>query len=164
MKRPRTVQETNLPLRHAVATVAYRAAKALRGAPDNFSDFRAAEGSRSVGEILAHVCDLFDWVLSQARGKQRWRNSKPQSWSADSARLFSALTAFDEYLGSGAKVHAPPEKLFQGAVADALTHVGQIAMLRRLAGGRVLPENYYVAKVEIGRTGPDQNPAVMEFE
>jgi hypothetical protein len=163
MKTSRAAQESQLPLRHAVATVAYRGAKVLRGAPPNFSDFRAAKGSRSAGEILAHVCDLFDWALSQARGKERWRNSKPRSWSADSARFFTALTRFDKYLGSSA-LHAPAEKLFQGAIADALTHVGQIAMLRRLAGGRVLPENYYVAKIEIGRTGSDRNPAVMEFE
>jgi hypothetical protein len=164
MKKSRAAQASQFSLRHAVATVAYRGAKVLRGAPPNFSDFRAATGSRSAGEILAHVCDLFDWALSQARGKQRWQDSKPQSWSADSSRFFTALTAFDKYLGSSAKLHAPPEKLFQGAIADALTHVGQIAMLRRLGGGRVLPENYYVAKIEIGRTGSDQNPAVMEFE
>jgi hypothetical protein len=136
----------------------------LRGAPAKFSDFRAGEGSRSAGEILAHVCDLFDWALSQARGKQRWRNSKPQSWSADGERFFAAVTAFDEYLASGTKLHAPPEKIFQGAVADALTHVGQIAMLRRLAGARVRGENYYAAKIKIGRTGPDQNVPVMEFD
>jgi len=159
----KTNQESSLPLRHAVATLAYRAGKALRDAPDNFSDFRPAEGSRSAGEILAHICDLFDWALSQARGEERWRNSKPKAWSKDADRFFAALTAFDEYLASGAKLHAPPQKLFQGAVADALTHVGQIAMLRRLAGAHVRAENYSVAKIEMGRTGPDQNAPVSEF-
>jgi hypothetical protein len=164
MKKSRTVQQASLPLRHALATAAYRGAKVLRGAPPNFSEFRAGLGSRSAGEILAHLCDLMDWALSQARGKQRWVDSKPQSWTADSARFFAALTAFDKYLASGGKLHAPPERLFQGAVADALAHVGQIAMLRRLAGSRIVPENYYAAKIEVGRTGSDQNPAVMEFE
>jgi hypothetical protein len=157
------MDDSCVPLRHAVATVVYRAAKVLRRAPADFSSFRPGERSRSAGEILAHICDLLDWVLSQARGKQRWRNSKPQSWSEDSARFFAAATAFDEYLASGAELHAPAEKMFQGAIADALTHVGQIAMLRRLAGARVRGENYYLAKIEVGRTGPDQMAPVSEF-
>jgi hypothetical protein len=152
-----------LPLRHAVATLAYRGAKALRGAPADFSGFRPGRGSRSAGEILAHIGDLLDWALSIARGKERWRNSKVRSWADDSARFFAALTAFDEYLQSDRELHATAERLFQGAIADALTHVGQINMLRRLAGARVRGENYYVAKIEAGRTGPDQPAPVGEF-
>src|SRR5215510_4790652 len=96
-----TMRSDNLSLRHAVATIAYRAVKALRRAPADFTEFRAGETSRSAGAILAHMCDLLDWALSQARGKQRWRNSKPASWTQDTERFFSALTAFDEYLASG---------------------------------------------------------------
>jgi hypothetical protein len=156
--------EASLSLRHAVATLAYRAAKALRDAPEGFSDFRASAGSRSAGEILAHLGDLFDWGLSQAQGKERWQSAKVRSWSEDSERFFASLSALDQYLASGATLHVPAEKLFQGPVADALTHVGQIAMLRRLAGARVRGENYYAAKIEIGRTGPDQAGAVYEFD
>src|SRR5215831_2336984 len=100
----------NLSLRHTVATLAYRGGKALRRAPEGFSEFRAGEGSRAAGQILAHVCDLLDWVLSQAGGKERWRNSKPGSWSEDSERFFAGLAALDEYLASGEALHAPPEK------------------------------------------------------
>jgi hypothetical protein len=156
-------RKSDLTLRHALATLAYRAAKALRRAPPGFTDFRPGKGSRSAGEILAHMGDLVDWALTQASGKERWRSSKPRSWAEDSARFFTALTAFDEYLASGAPLRTPPERLFQGAVADALTHVGQIAMLRRLAGARVRGENYSVAKIEPGRTGPKQAAPVREF-
>ena len=134
MAKTNSGDHAGLSLRHTVATLAYRGGKAIRKAPDGFSEFRAAEGSRSAGEIISHVCDLMDWVLSQARGKETWRNSKPKSWSEDTERFFAGLAAFDEYLASGEQLHAPPEKLFQGAIADALTHVGQIGMLRRLAG------------------------------
>lgn len=164
MTTARAGHTSDLSLRHAVATLGYRAAKVLREAPPEFSSFRPATGSRSAGEILSHMGDLFDWAVSQARGKQRWRNSKPRPWEEDVARFFSALKTFDEYLASGAKLHAAPEKIFQGAVADALTHTGQIAMLRRLAGARVRGENYYVAKIEAGRVGPDQKAPVMEFD
>jgi hypothetical protein len=157
-------QKTELSLRHAIATLAYRAAKPLRDAPADFSAFRPAEESRSAGEILAHLCDLLDWALSQARGAEKWRNSKPQAWTADTERFFAAATALDHYLGSGEKVHRPPEKLFQGAIADALTHVGQIAMLRRLAGSPIRGENYSEAKIEVGRAGADQNRPVREFD
>jgi len=158
-----TIKANNLFLRHTVATLAYRAAKAIRRAPADFASFRAGETSRSAGEILSHMCDLLDWALSQARGKQRWRNSRPRTWTEDSERFFAALTAFDEYLALGETLHEAPEKIFQGAVADALTHTGQIAMLRRLAGARVRGENYFMAKIETGRTGAEQNRAVSEF-
>lgn len=162
--KPPTASGAHLPLRHAVATLAYRAAKPLRNVPADFSSFRAAPGSRSAGEILAHLGDLLDWALSQAQGKQRWRNSKPQAWQQDSDRFFAALRAFDDYLASGSAINHPPERLFQGAVADSLTHVGQISMLRRLAGAPVKGENYNVAKIAVGRTGPDQPSPVMEFD
>ena len=152
-----------LPLRHALATLAYRAAKALRDAPPDFSNFRPAEGSRTAGEILAHLGDLMDWALSLARGAQSWHDSKPQSWDADTARFFAAATAFDNYLASGETLHDTPEKLFQGAIADSLTHVGQINMLRRLAGAAVKGENYRVADIEVGLTGRDQNAPKKEF-
>jgi hypothetical protein len=162
MKRETGVEKT-LSFRHTLATLAYRAAKATHDAPDDFSSFRPAVGSRSAGEILAHMCDLMDWALSQAQGKEHWRDSKPETWEKDSARFFAALTSFDEYLASGAALPVTPERIFQGAVADALTHTGQIAMLRRLAGGRVRGENYSRAKIETGRTGPEQHKPVREF-
>jgi hypothetical protein len=150
-------------LRHALATLAYRAAKPLRDAPPGFSDFRPAQGSRSAGEILAHLGDLMDWALSLSRGKEKWHNSKPQAWEQDAQRFFAALTAVDRYLASRAPLGAPGEKLFQGAIADSFTHVGQISLLRRLAGAAVRGENYAVAIIEIGRTGTDQNAPVFEF-
>lgn len=154
----------SLALRHVLSTLVYRAAKTLRGAPADFSSFRAGEGSRQAGQILAHMCDLLDWALSQARGEERWRDSPPQSWSDDSTRFFAAATALDQYLASGEQLHAPAEKLFQGALADALTHTGQIALLRRLAGAPLRGENYSRAEIEIGNTGAGQPKPVREFD
>lgn len=150
-------------LRHAVATLAYRAGKAVRNAPDGFKDFRPGEDSRSGGEILAHIGDLMDWVLTQASGRERWRSLKVRSWESGTERLFAGLTKLDEYLASDAELRAAPEKLFQGAIADALTHVGQINMLRRLAKSPVRGENYSVAKIKAGNTGLDQPAPVQEL-
>jgi len=150
-------------LRHTVATLAYRAGKALRGASPEFSGFRAAESARTPGEILAHIGDLLDWALSIAEGKQAWRDSAPLAWDQEADRFFAALEAFDAFLASDVPLGAPAEALFQGPVADALTHVGQIAMLRRLAGVPIRGENYFAARISAGRTGRDQAAAVREF-
>ncbi|MFY9751286.1 MAG: hypothetical protein WBS18_00960 [Candidatus Acidiferrales bacterium] len=151
-------------LRHTVATLAYRAGKALRDAPPSFAEFHAGEKARTPGQILAHIADLFDWALSAARGKQEWRDSAPLSWDRGTERFFAALEAFDKYLSSEDSLHCSVEQLFQGPVADALTHVGQIAILRRIAGVPIRGENYLTAKITIGRAGADQPAPVMEFE
>jgi hypothetical protein len=137
-------------LRHTVATLSYRAAKVLRGAPGDFSDFRAGPQSRSAGEILAHMCDLLDWVLSQAKGQERWRPLPPTSWAEDSQRFSRAILALDDFLASNTPA-VPPEKMFQGAIADSLTHVGQLAMLRSLAGFPIEFENYSIAPIGLDR-------------
>ncbi len=151
-------------LRHTVATIAYRGSRALRGAPDSFAAFKASESSRTPAEILAHMGDLFDWCLTIAQGNQRWRNSTPLEWTKEQERFFTSLEAFDAYLATEHPIAAPVEKILQGGVADALTHIGQIAMLRRIAGCPMRGENYYVASIHAGRVGAEQAAAVREFD
>ena len=151
-------------LRHAVATLAYRGGKAVANAPEGFAEFRVNESTRTPGQILAHIGDLLDWGLSIAAGKQTWHDSKPLAWTEEVARFHAGLAAFDAYLASNDPLHAPEEKLFQGPIADALTHVGQIALLRRMAGGPVKGENYYRAEIESGRVGAEQSTRRVEFE
>jgi hypothetical protein len=151
-------------LRHTVATLAYRGGKAVRGAPPGFADFKSGPGTRTPGQILAHIGDLLDWALSLARGQQAWNDSPPSPWDAEVARFFEALAAFDAYLASDQPLGASPEKLFQGPVADALQHVGQINLLRRMAGGPVRGENYFRAEVTPGRVGAEQAAPRREFD
>ena len=107
--------------------------------------------------------DLLDWALSLAKGKQAWNSSQPLPWDQEVQRFHACLVAFDAFLGSGDAIACPAEKLFQGPIADALTHTGQIAMLRRLAGSPVHPENYFQAEIAAGRVGVDQPPPGKEF-
>jgi hypothetical protein len=151
-------------LRHTVATLAYRGGKALRDAPPGFEGFRAAPGSRSAGEILAHVGDLLDWSLTLCAGKHVWRDSLPLAWEAGSARFFDGLARLDARLASGEPLANPPGRIFQGPIADALTHVGQISLLRRLAGAPVRGENYFKAPIEPGRVGPERLEPGFEFD
>lgn len=151
-------------LRHTVATLAYRAGKTLRGAPDGFAEFRAFEQTRTPGEILAHMGDLLDWAVTQAEGREKWRNSEPMAWDDEVSRFFAALSTLDACLRSGEPLVAAEEKMFQGAIADALTHTGQLAMLRRLAGAPIKGENYSRAAIAAGRVGPAQSAPEWEFE
>lgn len=151
-------------LRHTVATLAYRGGKAVRGAPAAFADFKTGPQTRTPGQILAHVGDLLDWALSIAKGKQEWHVSSPLPWDEEVARFFAALAALDAYLGSGTPLGSTPEGVFQGPIADALTHVGQIALLRRLAGSAVRGENYFRADIAAGRVGPQQSAPRREFD
>ena len=150
-------------LRHSVATLAYRGGKAIRDAPAGFSSFRAGPESRTAGEILAHIGDLLDWAVSIANGDQKWEPRAPQEWPADVRRFHEGLATLDAHLTSGATLGSSAERIFQGPIADALTHVGQIAFLRRLAGAPVKGENYFRAEISVGRVGADQAKPVREF-
>jgi hypothetical protein len=150
-------------LRHVLATVSYRGGKPLRGAPDAFATFKACDTSKTPSEILAHIGDLFDWALSVAKGSQQWRESTPLPWDGEVSRFFTTLGAFDAYLASGEPMACSAEQMFQGPIADALTHIGQLTMLRRLAGAPMRSENYFKADISVGRVGPQQTPPTREF-
>jgi hypothetical protein len=151
-------------LRHLVATIAYRGGKVLRDASEGFGATNAGEGSRTAVQILAHMGDLFAWGLSLADGEHEWSDTESDDWDAQVERFFAGLAAVDERLASPEPVGRSAFGLVQGPFADALTHIGQIAMLRRLAGSPVKGENYFKAEIQAGRVGPDQAPAVYEFE
>ncbi len=150
-------------LRHTLATLAYRGGKSLRGAPESFAQFGTGEKGRTPVQILAHMGDLMDWALSMCRGKQEWHDSAPLPWAQEVERFFKTLKALDDYLASSLPLATSPEKLFQGPVADALTHTGQIAMLRRMAGCPMRGENYFRAEIIAGRVGPEQAAPGKEF-
>ena len=151
-------------LRHTVATLAYRGSKAVRDADDSFASFKVYEATRTPAQILAHVGDLLDWALSIAKGSETWNNAEPLEWSKEIDRFHAALKSFDDYLASDADLSGTCERLFQGPIADALTHVGQLTMLRRIAGTPMKGENYSRAKIEAGRVGANQEKPKREFD
>jgi hypothetical protein len=151
-------------LRHTLATLAYRGGKALRGAPPEFAEYRASATTRTPAEILAHIGDLLDWALSIANCAPVWRNSPVLDWEAGTARFFAALETLDARLASDEPLGCTAEQLFQGPIADALTHVGQINLLRRMAGAPVKGENYFKAAIAAGRVGFQQPVPRLEFD
>ena len=155
--------ESRTFLRHTLASLAYRGAKSIRGAGPSFADYGAADTSRTPAKILAHIGDLMDWGLAMSEGRREWTDSLPLPWEKECERFFASLKKFDDYLASDKPLQVSEEKLFQGPIADALTHVGQIAMLRRMAGVPMKSENYFVAEVTVGRVGADQVAPRKEF-
>lgn len=158
------IDEKRELLRHAVATLAYRGDKAMREAPAHFATFRLSDESRSASEILAHIGDLLDCALCLAKGEHTWEACAPLSWDRDVERFHSALQKLDDYLSTDEPLGFSVERLFQGPIADALTHVGQIALLRRMAGAPMRGENYFKADIVAGRVGPVQQASRHEFD
>ena len=151
-------------LRHVVATLAYRCAKTLRGAPEEFATFKAGETTRTPVEILAHIGDLLDWVLALAGTGHVYRESTPLPWDEEQVRFHRALQALDDFLAGEGPLVTSAEKLFQGGLADALTHTGQLAMLRRMQGAPMKGESYARADIVAGRVGPTQTAAEAKYE
>jgi hypothetical protein len=151
-------------LRHTLATLAYRGGKSIRDAPESFAGYQATPGSRTPAQILAHVGDLLDWARGLVEGRHEWHDSTPLAWDAESERFFAGLRALDLRLACPLPASFSPERLFQGPIADALTHVGQIAMLRRMSGAPMKSENYYKATISAGAVGPDQAKPKVEFD
>ncbi len=151
-------------LRHMVATLAYRGGKVLRDAPAGFGDFRAAGALNTPRVLLAHIVDLIDWARRSCEGDEdAYVISEPTTWEGQVGRFYAALDALDHAAQAVAPIAVPLERLFQAPIADALTHIGQLSLLRRMAGAAVRGESYRKAEIVAGRIGPDQAPPGREF-
>jgi len=159
-----TTDSTRSLVRHLLATIAYRASKVLREAPPEFAEFSGGPGSRVPVQIVAHLGDLMSWAVRMVQGEYLWRAEGSRDWDNEVRRFFDGLSTLDRLLASGAAFLYPPEILIQGPLADALTHVGQLAMLRGAAGLPVRPESYARAEIMLGRVGIDQAPPGREFD
>ena len=151
-------------LRHVAATLAYRAAKVLRDVPPEFHTTAFGPSTRRPVHIVAHMADLMAWGVSIAAGGYEWKAEGSDDWKVEVDRFFSKLAALDRALAADGPFTGSIEKLIQGPLADALTHVGQLALLRGMAGIPVRPESYARADIQPGRVGLEQAPPGKEFD
>lgn len=151
-------------LRHTLATLAYRAEKVLHDTPPDFAAHRIGPSTRTPLEILGHLGDLVEWAEALADGDGKWKAASLGDWNADLARFFAALARLDARLAKPDPLVHPAAQILQGPIADALTHVGQIAMLRGHAGAPVRPESFARAEISPGRVGRDQSADRREFD
>ena len=146
-------------VRHLVATLGYRSAKVLRDCPPGFANFGPGFQARAPVQILAHMGDLIAWANRlMETGEFVWRAEGTADWDTEVRRFFDGLAALDRAVASAGVPIDRAEKLIQAPLADALTHVGQLAMLRRAAGAPVRPESYARADIVAGRVGLEQSP------
>lgn len=153
-------------LGHFLGALAYRTQKALRGAPEDFATFSAGNRARTPTELLQHMTSLMGYATTLFRGGSYPRRPEPlASLAEEAARFHAMLEELSRLLTSGAPMAITNRQLLQGPLADAMTHVGQLAMLRRLAESPVAPENFIDADVRAERLGPDQpGPASPDAE
>src|ERR1051325_6793954 len=156
--------ESRPVLRHLAATLAYRAAKVLRDVPDGFSSASFGDTTRRPVLVVAHLADLMAWAVTLVQDNVVWKAGGSGDWDVEVRRFFDNLAALDRELTTATLAPGAAEKLIQGPLADALTPVGQLAMLRGMAGAPVRPESYARAPVTAGRVGPDQAPPRGEFD
>ena len=155
---------SRIMLRHLLATLAYRAAKVLRDVPIEFGQFQAGPAARRPVQIVAHMGDLMSWGIALARGEHVWKAEGSGDWNIEVNRFLDRLAGLDQALEAAALPPGAEEKLIQGPLTDALTHVGQLAILRGLAGCPVRPESYARAEIVAGRVGLAQAAPVREFD
>ena len=159
-----TSDPARIALRQMAATLAYRAAKVLRAVPPDFAHRSFGDATRRPILILSHMGDLMSWGVSMAAGGKEWKPAGGDDWNTELQRFFDGLAAFDAALAADGEFTGSIEKLIQGPLADALTHVGQLAMLRGMAGAPVRPESYARAVITAGRVGLDQESPRAEFD
>jgi hypothetical protein len=151
------------PVRQLAATLAYRAAKVLRDVPASFPLQAFGASTRQPIRIISHMADLMSWGVSIAKGGYEWKPAGSEDWNGEVDRFFGGLAELDAALAAD-HFSGSIDKLIQGPLADALTHVGQLAMLRGMAGAPVRPESYAKASIAAGRVGREQEAPRAEFD
>ncbi|HET9837888.1 MAG TPA: hypothetical protein VFR84_06610 [Candidatus Angelobacter sp.] len=143
-------------LKHFLAAIAYRTQKALRGAPDSFAQFHAGNHARTPHELLWHMTGVLGYLRTYFLGGA-WRPEKLPAFGDEIRRFHDVLEDLARLLDNPAQAREiSAEQVLQGPLADVMTHVGQLALLRRLAGSPVAPENFIRAAIDAGNLGPDQ--------
>jgi hypothetical protein len=139
-----------------MAALAYRTQKALREAPESFADFAAAPGVRTPHELIRHMTGVLGYARTFFIGG-KWRPQKLPSFQEEILRFHELLKSLGQHLDDGTPFEGTtPERMLQGPFSDAMTHAGQLAMLRRLHGSPVPAENFVVADIDASNLGPDQ--------
>ena len=158
------MNEKRAMLRHFLAALAYRTQKALRGAPESFGTFQAGNQVRTPAELVRHMTSVLGYARTFFKGG-RYRPEPLPDLDSEVARFHSMLEDLARRLGAGTELKGmTEERLLQGPFADAMTHAGQLAMLRRLSGAPVRPENFVKAAVDPDNLGPDQPEPVSPDE
>jgi hypothetical protein len=145
-----------LLIQHFLAALAYRTQKALRYAPPEFASFSAGQSVRTPHELVNHMNSVLGYAGTFFLGGS-YRAPQLPEFAAEVERFHETLTNLARLVEIESEWQSiTPEQLLQGPLSDAMTHAGQLAMLRRLSGHPIPPENFVFAEIEAAKLGPDQ--------
>ena len=151
-----TMGDKEAMARHFLAALAYRTQKALRYAPEDFGEFEAGMKVRTPKELVLHMTSVLGYARTYFRGG-RYRPAPLETFRDEVQRFHGMLADLSAHLAAGDPLlSVTPERLLQGPFSDAMTHAGQLAMLRRLHGSPVPPENFAVADVHASNVSEEQ--------
>ena len=144
-------------LKHFLAALAYRTQKALRDAPPEFGSFKPPADVRTPQELVRHMTSVLGYSRTYFIGGS-YRPEALNSLEEEVSRFHLMLEDLGQHLANGTPLlgEMTEEQLLQGPFADAMTHAGQLAMLRRFAGSPVAPENFIVADIKHNQLGSNQ--------
>jgi hypothetical protein len=135
-------------LRHFLAALTYRTGKVLAGAPESFATFEAGRGVRTPGELVHHMSELFAHLLAAFRAEDPTALEPISDLDQAARRLYRLIGETHSLLATHPlRRHGLAERILQGPFADAMTHAGQLALLRRLAGYPVPAEDFFAADI-----------------
>ncbi len=150
------MDEQRKMLMHFLAALAYRTQKALRGASPEFANFSAGGKVRTPLELVRHMDSVLGYARTFIIGGS-YRPPQTADFAEAIASFHQVVEDLARHLDAGSKMHGiTPEVMLQGPFSDAMTHAGQLAMLRRLAGDPVPPENFIYATISPDNLGPNQ--------
>lgn len=150
------MNESRRILQHFLAALAYRTQKALRGAPADFADFAAGNKVRTPHELIWHMTGLIGYARTMFHGGE-FKPARLATFEAEVQRFHATLAELARDFGSASlTARITDQQFLQGPLADAMTHAGQLAMLRRLQGAPVASENFIFARIQTGNVGPEQ--------
>ena len=155
--------ESRALLQHFLAALAYRTQKALRGAPDSFADFRAGPTSRTPKELVWHMTGVIGYARTMLHGG-RFTPPELPTFAEEIARFHDTLASLSaDFVNASLTARISDQQFLQGPLSDAMTHAGQLAMLRRLAGSPVASENFIFAEVRADNVTANQpDPAAPD--
>ena len=150
-------------LRHFLASITYRATKAIKNVPETYPAHDLGKGVKTPLRILHHITGVLTYAHSFFEHYDT-THIDVKSWDAEVGEFYSILSKLDKSIQEKKPKEVTEEQLLQGPLSDAMTHIGQLSMLRRLADSPLPSENFIFADVRKGAVGPNQPDPIAPDE
>ncbi len=135
-------------IQHFLKVLSYRFEKAIHNAAESYPKHASGHGIRTPLELLGHMNGVLEFAISSLKNQPR-RNIPEQSWQEQITLYYEKLKELNQLMQENSFDTDTLERILQGPLADAMTHIGQLAMMRRLANSAIAGENYFAADMSL---------------